>query len=103
MPLAEPVFECGRDLSIHTLVGMDQVLQGSPDVFPRGGSETIRRAALAISSDLLGIPAKALANWRSERVGPLPLRIGCHVPYRASDVSSWLEERVEAAQNWMAR
>jgi predicted DNA-binding transcriptional regulator AlpA len=36
-------------------------------------------------------------------VGPLPLRIGCHVPYRASDVSSWLEERVEAAQNWMAR
>jgi predicted DNA-binding transcriptional regulator AlpA len=53
-------------------------------------------------SNLLGIPTKTLANWRSERVGPLPLRIGCHVRYRASDVSAWLEERVEAAQSWMA-
>ncbi len=53
-------------------------------------------------SDLLGIPAKTLANWRSERVGPLPLRIGCHVRYRASDLSAWLEERVETARNWMA-
>jgi len=53
-------------------------------------------------SDLLGIPVKTLANWRSERVGPLPLRIGCHVRYRSSDVETWLSERVAAAKHWMA-
>lgn len=53
-------------------------------------------------SDLLGIPVKTLANWRSERVGPLPLRIGCHVRYRSSDVEAWLSERVAAAKRWMA-
>lgn len=49
-------------------------------------------------SELLGIPVKTLANWRCERRGPLPLRIGCHVRYRASDVDSWLEERVQDAR-----
>jgi len=53
-------------------------------------------------SHLLGIPVKTLANWRSERTGPLPLRIGCHVRYRYSDVQLWLEERVSAARQWMA-
>lgn len=53
-------------------------------------------------SDLLGIPVKTLANWRSERAGPLPLRIGCHVRYRSSDVEAWLIERVAAAKRWMA-
>ncbi len=52
-------------------------------------------------SEWLGIPAKTLANWRSERVGPLPLRIGCHVRYRSMDVHTWLEERAAAARTWM--
>lgn len=53
-------------------------------------------------SERLGIPVKTLANWRSERRGPLPLRIGCHVRYRASDVESWLEDRVRDARLKMA-
>ncbi len=52
-------------------------------------------------SEWLGIPAKTLANWRSERVGPLPLRIGSHVRYRSVDVHVWLDERAAAARTWM--
>lgn len=53
-------------------------------------------------SQMLGIPVKTLANWRSERRGPLALRIGCHVRYRASDVDDWLEDRVRDARVKMA-
>lgn len=53
-------------------------------------------------SEMLGIPTKTLANWRSQRTGPLPLRIGCHVRYRAADVQAWIEQRAEAARRWMA-
>lgn len=53
-------------------------------------------------SDLLGIPVRTLADWRSARKGPLPLRIGVHVRYRISDVETWLETRARAAQDWMA-
>lgn len=53
-------------------------------------------------SHMLGIPVKTLANWRSERRGPLPLRIGCHVRYRAADVEDWLEDRVRDARVKMA-
>lgn len=53
-------------------------------------------------SELLGIPTKTLANWRSERIGPLPLRIGAHVRYRASDLQEWIEQRAETARRWMS-
>lgn len=53
-------------------------------------------------SEFLGIPTKTLANWRSERIGPLPLRIGCHVRYRAADLNEWIEQRAATARDWMA-
>lgn len=52
-------------------------------------------------SEMLGIPVKTLANWRSERVGPLPLRIGCHVRYRATDLETWIEQRATRARDHM--
>ncbi len=53
-------------------------------------------------SEVLGIPAKTLANWRSQRIGPLPLRIGAHVRYRAADLAVWIEQQAETARGWMA-
>jgi excisionase family DNA binding protein len=53
------------------------------------------------ASALLGVPEKTLAHWRTERTGPLALRIGVHVRYRWSDLEAWLEERAdEARQRW---
>ena len=53
------------------------------------------------ASALLGIPEKTLAYWRSERIGPLALRIGVHVRYRLSDLEAWIEERAdEARRRW---
>ena len=53
-------------------------------------------------SEWLGIPIKTLANWRSERKGPLPLRVGTHIRYRSGDVEAWIEERANEARHWMA-
>ncbi len=53
-------------------------------------------------SELLGVPVKTLANWRSARTGPLFLRVGVHVRYRQSDIEHWLEEQAEAGRRWMA-
>jgi predicted DNA-binding transcriptional regulator AlpA len=53
-------------------------------------------------SELLGIPVKTLANWRSTRTGPLFLRVGVHVRYRQIDIDTWLEEQAAAGRRWMA-
>ena len=49
-----------------------------------------------------GIPEKTLANWRSQRKGPLFLRIGVHVRYRREDLDLFLAERLEDGRRWMA-
>lgn len=33
-------------------------------------------------SEVLGVPVKTLANWRSERTGPPFPRVGAHIRYR---------------------
>lgn len=50
----------------------------------------------------LGVAPKTLSNWRSKRLGPTPLRAGHVIRYRKCDVEAWLDEQVEAGQNWMA-
>jgi predicted DNA-binding transcriptional regulator AlpA len=50
------------------------------------------------TSALLGIPVKTLAHWRTQRTGPLALRLGSHVRYRVSDLKAWLEERADEAR-----
>ncbi len=50
----------------------------------------------------LGVPEKTLAQWRSDRHGPLALRVGRHVRYRATDLEAWVELQVREARRRMA-
>ncbi len=52
----------------------------------------------------LRVPVDTLRSWRDRRIGPLHVKIGRHVLYRAQDVESWLKERtVDAAQTRAAQ
>ena len=53
-------------------------------------------------AEYLGVPEKTLAQWRSDRHGPLPLRIGRYVRYRLCDIQIWVDEQATAARRWMA-
>jgi excisionase family DNA binding protein len=52
-------------------------------------------------ADVLGVPVRTLYQWRHKGVGPLGLRIGRHLRYRAADVSEWIDRR--AAQEAKSR
>ena len=41
----------------------------------------------------LGVPVKTLYQWRHKGVGPVGLRVGRHLRYRAADVSEWIDRR----------
>ena len=55
-----------------------------------------------VSELLGGIPEKTLANWRSQRKGPLFIRVGIHVRYRREDLDAWVIQRVGDGRRWMA-
>ena len=55
-----------------------------------------------LSEYLGGIPEKTLSNWRSRRLGPVPIKLGGHVRYRLTDVEAWLAEQARDAQTWRA-
>jgi excisionase family DNA binding protein len=42
---------------------------------------------------VLGVPVRTLYQWRHKGVGPLGLRVGRHLRYRAADVSGWIDRR----------
>ena len=44
-------------------------------------------------SEYLGVPTGTLANWRYQGRGPVFVRVGRHVRYRAEDVGEWLTMR----------
>jgi predicted DNA-binding transcriptional regulator AlpA len=44
-------------------------------------------------SELLGVEAKTLANWRCQGKGPRSIKVGRLVRYRMSDVEQWLASR----------
>jgi excisionase family DNA binding protein len=52
-------------------------------------------------SDLIGVPVRTLGRWRSQRTGPLFLRMGVHVRYRREDVDDWVAHLVDNANEWM--
>lgn len=75
--------------------------------------ETTRLATAAVAHDpvlspeevsaiLGGIPLATLKRWRTERTGPVALRIGRHVRYRRSAVEAWLAARDRDAAAWMS-
>lgn len=45
----------------------------------------------------LGVPESTLAQWRYLGRGPRYLKIGRHVRYRRSDITAWIETKVEVA------
>jgi excisionase family DNA binding protein len=53
-------------------------------------------------AEYLGVPVKTLAQWRSDRHGPLPLRIGRYIRYRVTDLDTWVQGQADQAKNWMA-
>lgn len=53
-------------------------------------------------AELIQIPSKTLAAWRSQRKGPLFLRMGAHVRYPKSHLDRWLGECNQEADRWMA-
>ncbi len=47
---------------------------------------------------MLGVPVKTLYQWRYKGVGPVGVRVGRHLRYRAADVELWIDGRVAEAQ-----
>jgi excisionase family DNA binding protein len=62
---------------------------------------TVWRLLSVEVADVLGVPVRTLYQWRHKGVGPLGLRIGRHLRYRAADVSEWIDRR--AAQEAKSR
>ncbi len=44
-------------------------------------------------SAYLRTPVDTLRTWRDKKAGPLHVKIGRRILYRAEDVEAWLEER----------
>jgi excisionase family DNA binding protein len=44
-------------------------------------------------AEVLGVPVSTLYQWRYKGVGPVGLRVGRHLRYRAADVSEWIDRR----------
>jgi len=53
-------------------------------------------------SRILGVPEKTLAHWRTQRTGPMFLRVGVNVRYRPDDLEAWIQQRLDEARAWMA-
>lgn len=53
-------------------------------------------------AQILSIPEKTLAAWRTRRQGPLFVRVGVYVRYRSCDIEDWLETLVDRGHRWMA-
>lgn len=71
---------------------------------PSGNDEDMPKRLLTPVevAELLGVPEKTLAQWRSDRHGPLPLRVGRYVRYRLVDIDAWVEQQAAQARRWMA-
>ena len=57
--------------------------------------ETRQQALVSAAdlSELLGVEAKTLANWRCLGKGPRSIKVGRLVRYRIADVERWLASR----------
>ena len=64
-------------------------------VAPIGVTDTTVLRLLSVDqvADALAVPVKTLYQWRHKGVGPLGLRVGRHLRYRASVVSEWIDRR----------
>jgi excisionase family DNA binding protein len=44
-------------------------------------------------AEVLGVPVRTLYQRRHKGIGPLGMRVGRHLRYRAADVSAWIDRR----------
>jgi excisionase family DNA binding protein len=51
-------------------------------------------------SEYLSVPTRTLERWRSQRTGPLFIRMGVHVRYRPEDVDQWISNLLDEANDW---
>lgn len=42
-------------------------------------------------AEICGVPVKTVYQWNYAGTGPRPIRVGRHVRYRPSDLTSWLD------------
>jgi excisionase family DNA binding protein len=47
-------------------------------------------------ADYLGVPPATLYQWRHRGEGPRGFRVGRHLRYRWSDISEWIESRLNS-------
>lgn len=54
------------------------------------------------AAERIGLQAKTLANWRSQRRGPPFYKLGSRVVYDDADVDAWLAARRHAGDSGRA-
>jgi excisionase family DNA binding protein len=64
-------------------------------------TDTTVRRLLSVDevAEVLGVPVRTLYQWRHKGVGPVGLRVGRHLRYRAADVSEWIDRRAADEAN----
>ena len=87
---AEPPIQRGRGWN------QDRRWTGSP---VRTDTTVRRLLSVGEVADVLGVPVRTLYQWRHKGVGPVGLRVGRHLRYRAADVSEWIDRRAAEEAN----
>ena len=76
--------------------------EGGSRVEPIGvRTDTTVRRLLSVDevAEVLGVPVTTLYQWRHKGVGPVGLRVGRHLRYRAVDISEWIDRRAAEEAN----
>jgi hypothetical protein len=66
-----------------------------PPPVPRHGEDSLLTAVE--TADILRVPENTLAKWRCLGSGPRFIKVGANVRYRASDVTTYLDEQTRSS------
>ncbi len=54
-------------------------------------------------ADYLGVPVATIYGWRHRGHGPPGFRVGRHLRFRTSDVTHWINQRINGSQTEQKR
>jgi excisionase family DNA binding protein len=54
-------------------------------------------------ADYLGVPVATIYTWRHRGHGPPGFRVGRHLRFRTSDVTKWINQRINGSQTEQIR
>jgi excisionase family DNA binding protein len=54
-------------------------------------------------ADYLGVPVATIYTWRHRGHGPPGFRVGRHLRFRTSDVTKWINQRINGSQTEQMR